>query len=209
MSQTRCTIKTLDETWRTALQPNNKALIVPFGSDNNPTSKLLTLTYNELGIKITQLSKYMYINYGIRKGDVVSTFYGNGITQILSFLSIVSMGITAAPLNPAYKRDSLSFYFKDTKPKLILVPINDTPIIKECIETAISHNIQVLRFNVDLDTGNLKLYNVKRFNNITSNSSNVVLPIACPDDVALILHTSGTTGKPKVSNVSLYSHHNQ
>ena len=58
---------------------------------------------------------------GIQKGDRVATFLPNGLPTIVSFLA-ASIAGTAAPLNPGYREEEVSFYLEDTGAKLLLCP---------------------------------------------------------------------------------------
>ena len=53
--------------------------------------------------------------------DRVSTILPNGLPAIVSFLA-ASVAGTAAPLNPGYREEEVSFYLEDTAAKLLLCP---------------------------------------------------------------------------------------
>jgi acyl-CoA synthetase (AMP-forming)/AMP-acid ligase II len=100
-------------------------------------------------------------------------------------LAIVSLGATAAPLNPAYKRDEYQFYLDDLKPELLLLPADDLQPARDAaaedlliVEVARDHELVLLSGGRDVAE--------------TTPSSS-----AAPGDVALLLHTSGTTSRPK------------
>ena len=184
-------VRRLDEIWRRAKDPSATAVVVPFGPAEAPQSKTLRLSYGQLSILIRQLSNILHVRYGVGKGDCVSTYYHNGLPQVLSFLSVTSMGSVIAPLNPAYKSDALSFYMNDTKPKVMLVPIHSSDLVDHhAIPTALKHGITVIRFDVDLTNGSLVLMDSNK-NLLPPVLKSTVLPIPNPDDVALVLHTSG------------------
>jgi len=190
-------VQRLDEIWSDPKESSSTAIIVPFGPTEAPQRDILQLSYARLSTLIRQLSNILHVRYGITRGDTVSTYYHNGLPVVLSFFSITALGAIIAPLNPAYKSDALSFYFQDTKPKLILVPTESTDLIdNHAIATAMSNGVTVLRLSVDLSNGQLSLMDYKQ-RALSTATKNVSLPVCKRDDVALILHTSGTTGKPK------------
>src|SRR3989442_15660971 len=83
----------------------------------------------ELGIRVTYDSLRQQIlamadalaAAGIRRGDRVAMSLPNGLPAIVSFLA-ASLAGTAAPLNPSYKKDEVSFYLEDTGAKVLLLP---------------------------------------------------------------------------------------
>ena len=120
----------------------------------------------------------------IKKKDTVAIVLENGPEFITSFLSSINCCI-AAPLNPNYTSSEFAFYFKDLKPKGL---ITNFPSNHPSIKTAYKHKTKIIR----LDGFYYKI-NKKTSKNHTkkNNLSNL-------SDTALILHTSGTTSRPKM-----------
>ena len=187
----RLLVQTLNDVWNKVEDADATAVLVPFGPTESPQSKILNVSYNRLSQMINELASVLHFRYNISNGDVVSTYYHNGLPIVLSFFGITSIGGTIAPLNPEYKSQALSFYFNDSKPKLILVPgLESNDLIEnECIPTAFKHNINVLRFDVDLNNGQLIFMDYKRniMPSVSKYSTTIVRPK--PSDTALILHT--------------------
>ncbi len=96
------------------------------------------------------------------------------------------LGATAAPLNPAYKHDEYEFYLDDLAPELLLVPTGELPAAREAVKDEVevvdvSWNGDALALIAD---GRL----VERETPFEGADS---------DDIALLLHTSGTTSRPE------------
>ena len=110
-----------------------------------------------------------------------------------AFVSIAA-GATIAPLNPAYRLKEFDFYFSDLGVKALLVEQDST---SPAIEAAKAHNIPILEVVVNENTpaGLFEIAPRQRiaWGDLTAEGSN-----ASPDDVALVLHTSGTTSRPKI-----------
>lgn len=123
---------------------------------------------------------------GVRRGDVVASVLPNGPEAITLFLASAIAG-TAAPLNPGYRMKELEFYLEDLRPRLVLVPDIGAPEAeKVCARMA----IPVARVRPLPEAGRASL---------SGPEAPATDPLAPdPDDVALILHTSGTTSRPKM-----------
>ena len=55
----------------------------------------------------------------VKKNDNIAIVLNNSIDFVVSFFSIVNVGVSA-PLNPNYTEAEFSFYFKDLNPKIII-----------------------------------------------------------------------------------------
>ncbi len=124
---------------------------------------------------------------GIGRQDRVGIVMPNGPEMAAVFIA-VACGATTAPLNPAYKEDEFDFYLSDLNAKALIVLKGwDTParIVAERRGIAI----------VELVPGEL----AGDFTLESPLSGTPALPgLAEPEDVALVLHTSGTTSRPKI-----------
>ena len=124
---------------------------------------------------------------GVRNEDRVAIVLPNGPEMAAAFLSVASV-CAAAPLNPAYKEAELEFYFGDLAPRALLIdPALDSP----AAELARKRGIQVLALTRSAGTA------AGRFE-LDITPADEPLPPTGADDVALILHTSGTTSRPKM-----------
>ena len=106
----------------------------------------------------------------------------------ITFLAAALCG-TAAPLNPKYKQDKFAFYYEDTQANA-LITLSDEP---EAAIAAITPNMMVINAKVNTD-GTLSFELVKTGSK-PGKSLNPATPNA--DDLAMIIHTSGTTSRPK------------
>ena len=121
--------------------------------------------------------------HGNSKGDRVATYLPNGLPTVVSFLA-ASIAGTAAPLNPGYREDEVSFYLEDTAAKVLLCPPDGAEAARKAAETK---GVPVYSLEMDA-TG---------FVRIAGAPSGKTASPPSPDDVALVLHTSGSTGRPK------------
>ena len=122
---------------------------------------------------------------GLTKSDRVAIVLPNGPEMATAFLAVASF-MSAAPLNPNYKRSEYAFYLEDLKPKLVIVEKDSTNPV---CEAAADLGIQLVEIDVaaNATAGIFTLFD---------DESDAVPSGA--DDEALVLHTSGTTSRPKV-----------
>lgn len=125
---------------------------------------------------------------GIGSGDRVAIVLPNGPEMATAFVTIAQAAITA-PLNPAYRQEEFEFYLDDLKAKALVVPKDyDGP----ALAAAEKFGMTIMRLSSpsDAPAGHFGL----------AGGSGAPAPALDPgpDDIALILHTSGTTSRPKI-----------
>src|SRR5688500_2248670 len=74
-----------------------------------------TVTYSRLDEVVATLAGSL-ATLGVTRGSRVSLVVPDGGDFLRLLLAIVSLGATAAPLNPAYTRDEYEFYLDDLEP---------------------------------------------------------------------------------------------
>lgn len=89
-----------------------------------------------------------------------------------------------------------NFYLEDTKPRVVLLPRNATKTAPQALESAKKCNVRALEFWVQDGKPQIKpIFSIETGGKKLSVGNNNDPPHG--DDVALVLHTSGTTGRPK------------
>jgi acyl-CoA synthetase (AMP-forming)/AMP-acid ligase II len=133
---------------------------------------------------------------GIGRNDRVAIVLPNGTEMASAFVAIAA-GTTSAPLNPAYRTDEFEFYLADLKAKALVVERGSTsPALGIAAKLKIPV-IEIVRANTD-PAGVFELVPV-------AGGKTSAVPRgghAETDDVALVLHTSGTTSRPKIVPLS-------
>tara|TARA_B100000900_G_scaffold184954_1_gene156830 strand:+ start:3095 stop:4600 length:1506 start_codon:yes stop_codon:yes gene_type:complete len=152
------------------------------------------LYYNELKLLINNISSQLAAN-DISNKDRAAIVLPNGPYMATSFLAISSY-MSAAPLNPNYKAEEFEFYLGDLKPKILIVEPNSK---NPAVEVAKKLKIPVCEIQTKENTpsGMFDLF---------KNTKNFELPNE--EDESLVLHTSGTTSRPKIvplSNKNIFS----
>lgn len=130
---------------------------------------------------------------GISPDDRVAVVLPNGPEMATAFLAVASCA-ACAPLNPAYQAAEFHFYLKDIKARALLLREGDDSPARE---VAAELGLAVVEVRVDIarPAGCFDLLAPERD-----------MPIPGEPDLcrktALILHTSGTTSRPKIVPLS-------
>ncbi|MCZ6675963.1 MAG: acyl--CoA ligase [Candidatus Poribacteria bacterium] len=156
---------------------NQTAIVIP---DGGPT-----LTYAESRTQVAALAE-MLKRGGIRAGDPVSIVLPNGLEFLTTFLAVTWARGIAAPLNPAYTAEEFQFYMEDAEARAVIVPPGAHP----AREAAATLNVPVWEAHLDAK-------GLVGLEPPSGTSASVSDDAPQADDVALFLHTSGTTSRPK------------
>ena len=176
-------------------QPTTLNQLLQFGSDNNPAITApgrSALSYSGLR-QLVKTTVDKLNGLGVQRGDRVAIVLPNGPEMACAFLSVAS-GMTSAPLNPAYKFDEFKFYLSDLNAKVLLVERDsDSPAIEA------ARDLGIPIFNVVVPANAAAGYFEIDADAIASPSQPTT---SVNSDTALILHTSGTTSRPKIVPLS-------
>ncbi|MCJ7631845.1 AMP-binding protein, partial [Candidatus Bathyarchaeota archaeon] len=146
----------------------------------------VSLTYAGLRKQIEKVVTTLN-SLGIRWSDRVAIVLQNGPVMAVAFLAVASAA-TCAPLNPDYREKEFEFYLSDLDAKALIIQSGmDSP----ALGVSEKKKIRVISLSPLPEAGVFSL--------TAENESAATNPVhAQPDDTALILHTSGTTSRPKM-----------
>src|SRR6266536_1872118 len=142
------------------------------------------LTYRELREEVSRGAEALAA-LGLRRDQAIGMVFENGPEAIVLFLAVAAVGATA-PLNPAYTEAELRFYLDDVDAGALIVP----PGGAAAARAARPDGAVLVEASIDAD-GRLRVEAPGR----PATTAEPEEPAA--QDVALMLHTSGTTGRPK------------
>jgi acyl-CoA synthetase (AMP-forming)/AMP-acid ligase II len=162
------------------------AVIVP----HKPSA--LSVSYLQLHAHIADFQAKL-ARLGVGHGAAVSLALVNSLEFIVSFLATSWQRAVAAPLNPAYKQEEFEFYIDDLSSNLVLIPRGSFAQNGPAVQAGRKYNAAIAECYWD---GKEVVLDVKEQGKLAGKGSTGILE-AQPDDIALVLHTSGTTGRPK------------
>lgn len=172
------------------------AQMVGHHAESAPTSLAITapgappLTY--LGVQQVIVGTVTSLNaLGVGRGERVAIVLPNCPEFATSFVAVAS-ACTAAPLNMAYRAEEFEFYLTDLKAKaLVVAKGSETPA--RAVAEKLGISVFELVSTPEEGAGSFHITGTP-----VGTEAPIMDGLAQTDDVALILHTSGTTSRPKI-----------
>lgn len=159
-------------------KPQALALVAP----NYPA-----LTYQQLQDNVGELVEQLH-RFGLGQGDRIAIAMMNGAPMAIAFLAAALCG-TAVPLNPKYKLEEFSFYYEDTQAKALIT-------LPGTVEMAIAAAApEMMRIQAKIQADGTLVFDCVHLG--ASPEANQEGSLPHENAVAMILHTSGTTSRPK------------
>ncbi len=152
-----------------------------------------TLSFGPLSALLHSTTRQLQ-SWGIGSQDRAALVLANGPAAATAFLAVSSV-CACAPLNPAYPQTDFSFSMQDLHVKVLISPFgNEHPARK----AAHALGIPVIDLLPDADlAGSFEL-----MSDLSVRTRQDDQPGMGLEDVALVLHTSGTTSRPKIVPIS-------
>lgn len=144
------------------------------------------ISYLQLHLEMINTQIFLENKYKVKKGDCVGILIENNIDCAVAFFSIIRIGAIAVIVNTKLAKPEIDFIIEDSKPVLIMVG-------NENLVSRVQGSVPVYIISPD----------GKEFDH--SNEGEKSNPGYREEDCALIMYTSGTTGKPKGAKIT---HHN-
>jgi oxalate---CoA ligase len=159
------------------LNPAAPAIIGPDGA---------VLTYAALLEQVDRIVRTL-IAAGVEPGDRVAVVGASGPETAVLFLAVAAIA-GCAPLNPTYTAAEFEFYLHDLSPRLLIFEEGLSPAA-----VAVAQKLRVPILGITPDGGAAGTF---RFAGAPRAARHAAF--AAAEDVALVLHTSGTTARPKM-----------
>jgi acyl-CoA synthetase (AMP-forming)/AMP-acid ligase II len=128
-----------------------------------------TITYRELDLAVHGLARHL-ADRGLRSGDRVGLHWYNSVEFVVVMLGAWRAGLNVVPINPRLKRAEISYVLEHSGARLCFSELGLAELVS---------GVEVVS-ELPVATG-----------------GGESLPAPAPDAAAMILYTSGTTGRPK------------
>lgn len=138
-------------------------------------------THGELNQKANRLAAYLQNEHQLNAGDRLAVISKNNVEYVILFFACAKIGVVLAPLNYRLPQAGLQELIDDCDPHAVIFSEEFSFVEDESDE---SLSFEELSKQMNSYQGDPELYE------------------AGPDDIAMILYTSGTTGKSKGAMIS-------
>ncbi len=148
-----------------------------------------TMTFGDLDRESERLGSAL-ARLGLHKGDRVAFYLNNSLELVLLYLANLKLGLITIPMNTQYRDIEIRHILSDATPRLIVTDRDQWPILAPVLgQTPVEHILisdEIARMGTN--------------DSADTSASQVVID---GDDLAVIMYTSGTTGR---SNGAMLSH---
>jgi long-chain acyl-CoA synthetase len=171
-------------------------------------------TYQQLDAAVTKFASGLE-KMGVKKGDHIALLLGNSPYFVIGMYGALRLGATVIPINPIYTADEIGYIIQNGDVKVVVALDMLLPLIEKMhpLLSSVEHYIICETPKENEESPSLETLSVypkmKSFTSVLSSGQlDFNEPELAEDDVAIILYTSGTTGKPKgamLTHKNLYS----
>ncbi|MBD1581642.1 non-ribosomal peptide synthetase [Pseudoalteromonas sp. S16_S37] len=140
-----------------------------------------TISYEELDRQSTQLAHYLLEHTQLKPMSLVGVSFTPSSDMIVAIIAILKAGAAYVPLDPNYPKDRIEYMIEDAALEVILTQ-------------------QMLVKNDALNGANVKLLAIddpEFTQQLKASPAHATLPTITLQNLAYVMYTSGTTGKPK------------
>jgi fatty-acyl-CoA synthase len=162
-------------------------------------------TYRELNAMVNALAAGLS-EIGLEKGDRVAIYMPNSLELMTAFYALQKLGVIVVWANPIYRRKEAKFILKNSEARGVFI-FNDWD--------GRNYHDDILKLKDELPNlefifvaGDHQARDMYSFNNlIDKGMSKTFSPTAIDPskDLAMLLYTSGTTGRPKGAMITHYA----
>ncbi|MBV5277951.1 MAG: fatty acid--CoA ligase [Campylobacteraceae bacterium] len=155
------------------------------------------VSYLKLKQNVDTFARFLEFS-GIRSGDRVAMIIGNSEEFVVSLFAITKIGAVAVPLNTFLKREEFEYILNDSHAKMLVSSPSFAPETKDLLDTTTIEKIVWTDKYDHLDERNYSFTEI----DISQETHERLEKRPSLNDLACIVYTSGTTGKPKGAMLS-------
>jgi long-chain acyl-CoA synthetase len=161
------------------------------GDDPGPMDENTRLTYQQFALSVSNVSSALYFNCEVRKGDRVALMLKNGLEFAMSLFAIARVGAIMVPLNTGLRGEEIAYQLEDSGATVVIMEPEFYALLSET-------NVGTSGVKKIFITGSELPAGTSAFSELLEGGgSQPIATEVAETDAAIILYTSGTTGKPK------------
>src|SRR6266508_4738412 len=150
--------------------PDGRPLIIQLSPE---VDEQLRLSYGEGRQRIAALARGL-LNRGLKRGEAVAIVAANSANYLILYMATMAAGLVPVCVNHKLPRETVAHIMKDSAIKLAVADAERAPLVAELVPT-----VAIERLDSLLDPGPFTAIDM------------------APEEVAMVLYTSGSTGLPK------------
>jgi len=153
------------------------------------------ISYGEIKESTDKLASFLAAK-GVKEGDRVALFLRNSSEFIYALFAVSKVGAILVPINTFLKSEELSYILEDSGSTVLIASAIHDKVVNSSRASELCNFI--LWEGDEIAVGEKHLY----FKDALDAEENVEQKVRTLDDTAVIVYTSGTTGKPKGAMLS-------
>ena len=179
----------VDELFRNALAqyPDHEVMVTPSGE---------RWTYRQLDEAVSRAAAG-FAARGLQAGDRIALLIGNDPTFVIALLAAARLNAITVPINIREQTPEMEFTLNQCGAKMLVHEAS----LAERLPQPSAHPALQMRFAVNGDCADSKSFSAL----LESAPSQQISAPSNEEDVAVILYTSGTTGKPKGATLTHFN----
>ncbi len=170
-----------------SFRPDYKAIIC--GDDGRE------FTWSEFDKIVNKLGN-AFLKVGVQKGEMVAIFLPNSPEYLFTFFALERIGAIALPFNILFRTGEISYICNDSQARFLVGSASET---RERVMMELDRFPDIEQ----IITVGEKVEGCLDFYELIESASEELEPVKCgADEIAMMLYTSGTTGRPKGAMMS-------
>ena len=169
-----------------------------------------TLTYRDFHAQCEAMAGFLQSECGVKRGDRVALFMHNSPQFVIAYYAILRADAAVVPLNCMNTTGEIEHLLRDAGASTIITAQELQPRVEPLLGKEVRHSIvacyadyagndaaSTLPEALAAPRMKFSQSQVTHWHDVMSRGTKPAPHTAGPDDLALIVYTSGTTGKPK------------